>query len=602
MTLVFDCETNGLLNESNRVHSLCIYDTELKRMYSCSDNGEHISIKDGLKMLMEADEIAGHNIIKFDLPVLQKIYPWFKPRGRIFDTLVAARLAYPDIGEIDVRLIRKQQFPKKLFGKYSLKAFGYRLGLLKGTYGEQENAWAFWSEEMQTYCERDVEVTTLLLERIKSKNIPQETYDLEFRFAHIISLQEQRGVKFNTQKAIDLASILKTKQLALEKQLREVFPDKVTEEEFIPKVNNKTRGYIKGVPFIKRIIEPFKPSSRQQVAERLKELYGWEPKVFTDTGQPKIDDEVLKDLPYKEAPMLAEYFLITKLLGYLTEGNNAWLKCERNGIIYGGVTTVGAVTRRCTHQNPNIAQTPNAHAPYGKECRELFEAREGYNLIGCDAKALELRCLAHYMKDEDYVNEILNGDIHTKNQMAAELPTRDNAKTFIYGFLYGAGDEKIGSIIGKGKNEGKRIKDKFLENLPSLKRLITVVKKTIKNRGFLYAIDKYPLRIREQYKGLNTLLQSAGAIAMKKALCILFDDCCNRGWITDRWYLGNEIEDKVYFILNIHDEYQAEVKPEIVEEYKELAVKAIQRAGEHFGFKCPLDGDVKEGNNWYDTH
>lgn len=613
MTLIFDCETNGLLKESTKVHSLVIYDTEKKKMYSCTDHIHpraeetqtyyDFTIKGGLNLLQEAEEIAGHNIIKFDLPVLQKIYPDFKPKGKVFDTLVAARLAYPDIGESDITRIRKRQFPKSLWGKYSLKAFGYRLGLLKGMYGEQENAWEYWTPEMQSYCERDVEVTTLLYERIKSKDIPEKALEMEFKFAHIIALQEQRGVQFNTEKAIELASTLKGKQLKLELELKEVFPDKVIEETFIPKVNNRKRGYIKGVPFLKTRVEPFKPSSRQQVAERLQEKYNWKPTVFTDTGQPKIDDEVLKELPYSEAPKLSEYFLITKLLGYLTEGNNAWMKCVENGVIHGGVTTIGAVTRRCTHQNPNIAQTPNAHAPYGKECRELFEARKGFKLIGCDAKALELRCLAHYMNDSDYTHEILNGDIHTKNQLAAELPTRDNAKTFIYGFLYGAGDEKIGSIIGKGKAEGKIIKDKFLKNLPALGNLIKAVKHTVKTRKFLYSLDRSKLKVREEYKGLNTLLQSAGAIAMKKALCILFDWCVERNWITDRWYLeNNKTEDKVYFVLNIHDEYQAEVKPEIKEEYKELAVKAIQESGNYYKFNCPLDGDVKEGLNWYDTH
>lgn len=610
MSLIFDCETNGLLEDATVVHSLVIYDTEDDMIISCTDNhyidedgGQAPPIQYGLRLLEEADEIVGHNIIKFDLPVLQKIYPDFNPKGKVYDTLVVAKLAYPDIGERDAIKIRQKQFPKSLWGKYSLKAFGYRLGILKGTYGEQENAWESWSSEMQSYCVQDVMVTKALYENLKKKDISPRAIELENRFSHIISLQEQRGIKFNTDKAIELASTLKAKQYELETELRKVFPDKVIETTFIPKTNNKTRGYIKGVPFVKKEVIPFKPSSRLQVGERLKELYGWKPEKLTNTGVPKIDDEVLKDLPYKEAPLLAEYFLITKLLGYLTEGNNAWMKCEKNGVIYGGVDTVGTVTRRCTHHNPNIAQTPNSEAPYGKECRELFEARKGFKLIGCDAKALELRCLAHYMKDEDYTNEILNGDIHTKNQQAAELPTRNNAKTFIYGFLYGAGDAKIGSIIGKDAKVGKRIKERFLKNIPSLGRLISRVKHTIEQRGFLYSLDRSTLKIREEYKGLNTLLQSAGAIAMKKALCILFDDCIEQGWIIDRWYLPpNDDKNKVYFVLNVHDEYQAEVRPEIVPQYKVLAVRAIQEAGKYYNFNCPLDGDVKEGVNWYETH
>lgn len=601
MTLVFDIETNGLLRETTKIHSLVIYDTEKDELISCTDNDPNFkTIKYGLDLLQQAEEIAGHNIVKFDLPAIQKLYPDFKYSGNIYDTMLVSKLAYPDIGEKDAPRIRKGTFPKSLFKKHSLKAWGYRLGELKGTYCEEENAWDKWSLEMQTYCEQDVILTKKLFTLLKSKDIPAQVVSLEHRFSRIISLQEQRGITFNTAKAIDLAAVLKKKQLDMETELREIFPDKEVSTVFVPKANNKTRGYVKGVPFTKIQIIPFKPSSRKQVVERLQELYGWEPKVFTDAGQPKIDDEVLKSLPYKEAPILAEYYVYVKLLGYLTEGKNAWMKCVKDGIIYGGVDTIGAVTRRCTHHSPNLAQTPNAAAPYGKECRELFEARKGFKLIGCDAKALELRCLAHYMRDEEYTHEVLNGDIHTKNQLAAGLPTRNQAKTFIYGFLYGAGDEKVGQLISKGAKEGKEIKKKFLKNIPALGKLVDNVKRTIEKRGFLYSIDKHRLKIREAYKGLNTLFQSAGAIAMKQALCILFDWCQEKGWIKSDFYL--QPNDSVYFVLNVHDEYQAEVKPEVVEEYKELAVKAIQEAGKQLNFQCPLDGDVKEGVNWYETH
>ena len=610
MTLVFDIETNGLLKETTKIHSLVIYDTEKDELISCAGKGIEIieddikikyhSIEYGLDLLSKADEIAGHNIVKFDLPAIQKLYPNFKYNGTLFDTMIVAKLAYPDIGEKDAIRVRKGILPKSLYKKHSLKAWGYRLNELKGTYCEEDNCWDTWSRAMQTYCEQDVILTTKLFTLLKSKDIPSQVLSLEHRFARVISLQEQRGIQFNKEKAIELAAILKKKQLDIEAQLREVFPDKEIKTTFIPKVNNKTRGYIKDVPFTKVMIEPFNPSSRQQVVERLREMYDWKPTVFTDAGQPKIDDEVLKSLPYKEAPLLAEYYIYVKLLGYISEGKGAWLKYEKDGVIYGGVDTIGAVTRRCTHKAPNLAQTPNSEAPYGKECRELFEARKGFKLIGCDAKALELRCLAHYMRDEEYTNEILNGDIHTKNQLAAGLPTRNKAKTFIYGFLYGAGDEKVGQLIDKGAKEGKAIKTKFLKNLPSLAKLVTNVKSAIQRRGFLYSVDKYKLKIREEYKGLNALFQSAGAIAMKQALCILFDWCKERGWIKSDYYLLPE--DSVYFVLNVHDEYQAEVKEEVVEEYKELAVKAIQEAGNQLGFQCPLDGDVKEGINWYETH
>lgn len=598
MSLIFDIETDGLLNTTQKLHCIAIYDTERDTLKSYSNN----TLRDGLLALSEANELIGHNIVKFDLPALQKIYPEFdtKQECKIFDTLLVSKLVYPDIGELDDRNIRKGKFPKNLRGRYSLKAWGYRLGKLKGEYCEQDGAWKQWSQEMEEYCKQDVLVTKKLYELLKTKYLSEKSLEIEHKFAKIIGQQEQRGVCFDKENAVELAANLVEEKAELERKLKLAFPNEIREETFIPKVNNRNKGYIKGQPFIKRYEIEFNPSSRQMLAKGLIKKYGWKPTKESPTGLPVIDEEVIESLTYPEAPLLQRYFLVTKTLGQLADGKNAWLKLEKNGVIYGGVDTIGAVTGRCTHNSPNLAQVPSGHSVFGKECRGLFKARKGYKLIGCDASGLELRCLAHYMNDGEYTHEILNGDIHTKNQLAAGLPTRDNAKTFIYGFLYGAGDAKIGSITGKGAKEGKKIKTKFLEALPNLRRLSEGVKSKIRTRGFLKGLDGRKLKVREQYKGLNVLLQSAGAIAMKKALCILYDDCVAKGWINDRWCLSND--NLVYFVLNIHDEYQAEVKPELVDEYKVMAVNAIRKAGEYFGFRCPLDGEAKEGLNWYETH
>ena len=441
--LVFDCETNGLLDKVSKVHSLVIYDTETQETFSCINTknslaeGSYLSIEAGISILMGAEEVVGHNIIKYDIPVLEKLYPDFKIKGKVFDTLSTSKLIYPDIADLDYRMIAKRKYdiPKKLIGKYSLKAFGYRLGELKGDFNEQEDCWTEWSVSMQRYCEQDVVVTTKLYNNLKSKDASQEALDLEHKFAQIIFKQEQRGVSFDLEKARTLDSTLRQRKFDLEQKLKELFPPLVKKEIFIPKSNNKTRGYVKGVPFEKRTIVEFNPGSRQMVGERLIHKYGWKPKVKTETGLPKIDESVLKELTYEEAPVLAEYFLITKTLGQLSEGKNAWLRLEKNGVIHGQVDTGGAVTGRCTHNRPNLAQVPSCGSVFGKECRELFKAREGFQLVGVDASGLELRCLAHYMGDPDYTHEILSGDIHTKNQLAAGLPTRNDAKTFIYGLL-----------------------------------------------------------------------------------------------------------------------------------------------------------------------
>lgn len=596
MSLIFDIETNGLLRTVDKLHCIVIFDTETEELTSYSGN----TLKEGLEKLMKAEELIGHNIVKYDIPTLQKLYPSFNPKCKIFDTLLMSKLVYPDIGELDDRNIRKGVFPKKLRGKYSLKAWGYRLKEYKGDYCEQEDCWAEWSIDMQRYCEQDVMVTKKLFDLLKSKEISETSIEIEHKFAKIIGLQEQRGVCFDKQKAVEFAANLIKEKADIERELKLAFPNEIREETFIPKVNNKTKGYIKGQPFIKRYEIEFNPSSRQMLAERLIKKYSWKPTKLSPTGLPVIDEEVISELNYPEAPLLQRYFLVTKTLGQLADGRNAWLKLENDSVIYGGVDTIGAVTGRCTHNSPNLAQVPSGHSAFGKECRELFKARKKYRFIGCDASGLELRMLAHYMNDEDYTHEILHGDIHTANQKAAGLPTRDNAKTFIYGFLYGAGDEKVGSITGKGSAEGKRIKAKFLKSLPKLAKLTKGVKQRIAERGYLKGIDGRILKVREQYKGLNVLLQSAGAIVMKKALCILYDDCVSKGWIKDNWYLADD--NLIYFILNIHDEYQAEVEPEIVDEYKVAAVEAIKKAGLFFNMRCPLDGEAKEGENWYETH
>lgn len=625
MTLVFDIETNGLLENTTKIHSLVIYDTETDKLISCAntigkdyfsycdlekvrqENNGFNSIAYGLALLQEADEISGHNIVKFDIPVIQKLYPSFKPKGKIFDTLLVSKLAYPDIDEIDDRNIRKGKYPAKIRGKYSLKAWGYRLGELKGTYNEQEDCWLEWSLDMQRYCEQDVMVTKKLYNLLKSKNISTEAIELEQEFARIIGEQEQRGVCFDFDKAVDLQGDLYQQKYEIEKQLKQVFKDEIVEEIFIPKVNNIKKGYIKGQPFIKKKIIEFNPASRQMIADRLIKKYNWKPKIKTDTGKPKIDETVLETLDYPEAPLLRDYFLLIKTLGQLSDGKNAWLKMynPETEAIHGRVDTLGAVTGRCTHNRPNLAQVPAVSKDkkgnilygiaggWGYECRSLFKARKGYKLVGCDASGLELRCLAHYMDDDAYTHEILNGDIHTKNQQAAGLATRAEAKRFIYAFNYGGGDSLIGYIVGGGAKKGKEIKKKFLDSLPALDKLIKSVKHKAKTKGYLYGLDKRKLKVRAEYLALNVLLQSAGAVVMKKALCILYQSLQDKGWKQ-----GIDFA----FVLNIHDEYQAEIREELVEEYKILAVEAIKKAGEYFNFRCPLDGEAKDGANWAKTH
>ena len=285
MKLIFDIETNGLLRELTTIHSLVIYDLDSNKYYSCTDNFyvpedgsiETRTVKQGIEMLSKADVIIGHNIVKFDIPAIQKLYPDFT-YNKARDTLLMAKLVYPDISLIDDRLILKNQLPKAMRGRYSLESFGYRLKEYKGDYCHQENAWDNWSSTMQTYCEQDVRVTVKLWNALIKHEIPEITLDIEHEFATILFNQEMRGVHFDLDKAVDMASQLQAKKLELEQQLKEAFPDEIVEETFIPKVNNKNRGYVKGVPFVKQIVIEFNPSSRDMIAQRLVKKYGWKQK------------------------------------------------------------------------------------------------------------------------------------------------------------------------------------------------------------------------------------------------------------------------------------------------------------------------------------
>jgi DNA polymerase I-like protein with 3'-5' exonuclease and polymerase domains len=600
MPLIFDIETNGFLSNVTTIHCLVIRDSGTGEVFSYTQD----NLKEGLEKLMQTPElIVGHNVIKFDIPVIQKFFPWFTvDQPKVVDTLVLSRLIFSDLRERDGALVGQGIFPSKLWGSHSLKAWGYRLGVLKGEYGQQENAWDTFTPEMLEYCIQDSEVTRQLLDKFNYLNYSKQAIDLEHQVAWICAQMERNGWPFDVQGAAKLYSELVEKRTAILTQMRETFEPLVIE-----RVSEKTGKKLKD-----KIIE-FNPSSRQHIADRLKTKYGWKPTEFTPSGQAKVDEEVLKALDYPEAQVLAEYFLVEKRIGQIAEGEQAWLKLETNGKIHGSINTNGAVTGRATHNSPNLSQVPGVRSPYGEQCRSFFKVLPGYKQVGADLSGLELRCLAHFMArwDEgEYGHELLNGDVHTKNQLAAGLPTRDNAKTFIYGFLYGAGDAKIGSIVGKGAKEGKQLKEKFLKGVPALKNLRDTVVQTIEGvyqikdgkrvyvkegRTYLIGLDGRKIPIRSSHAALNSLLQGAGALISKQWIVECITEADRRG-LKHGW--GQD-----YVLLGwIHDELQWGVREDLAEEFGQFVVQAAATAGEHFKFKCPIGAEFKVGDNWADCH
>jgi DNA polymerase I-like protein with 3'-5' exonuclease and polymerase domains len=352
-------------------------------------------------------------------------------------------------------------------------------------------------------------------------------------------------------------------------------------------------------------VQELNPSSRVQIAERQLER-GWKLEAVTDSGRPKVDEEELKKIDSDDARTLIRYLMLDKRIGQIATGERAWLKSvnKATGRIHGSVTTNGAVTGRCTHHRPNVAQVPAAGAEYGVECRALWGPPPGYYQLGCDASGLELRCLAHYITPLDggaYMDVLLNGDIHTANQKAAGLETRAEAKRFIYAFLYGAGDALVGGLFlpyatdDEKKKRGMSIKRKFLNKTPALRELIHSVKAAGSKRGYLLGLDKRRLHVRSEHSALNLLLQSAGALLMKKAAVIFWEDV--------RAELGYSFGAEIAQMAHIHDEFQLAVRNDVDREViGALAVRSIKRAGESFSFRCPLDGEYKTGANWAETH
>ena len=587
MRVIFDLETNGFLSDATKIHSIVIKDIDTKQVFSY--HGDKIGR--GLYILSGASLLVGHNILKFDLPVIEKLYPEYKIEGEVFDTLLVSRLIWTNRKELDFQM---KELPLNLAGRHSLESWGYRLGLRKGDYAK-ENDFSVWTPAMQTYCERDVEVTYEFFKLIEKQNYSTEAIKLEHDFARCIYLQEAHGFHFDVASAKKLYASLANRRLELEKSLVSTFPNwKKYIGTFTPKRDNKTLGYKKDVP-IKRYKElTFNPNSRDHISDRLMNK-GWKPREFTPDGKPKVDESVLSKLIYPEAKLLAEHFLIQKRIGQLAEGNNAWLKLQRDGIIYGSVITNGANTGRCTHQKPNVAQTPSVGVPYGKECRSLFTVPDGFQLIGCDASGLELRCLAHYIGAFDegsFTKQLLHGDIHSYNQKQIGLPTRDLAKRVIYGIIYGIGDTRLGAVVGKNSQEGKRIKAKIFEALPALKQLRDNVIIATRNKKYLLGLDKRKLIPRSEHSSLNLLIQSCGALIIKMATVILHKKLKEK----------NYDKNICTMVAHVHDELQLQCKSDYADEVGKIAVQSIKDAGTYFNLRCPLDAEYKIGNNWANTH
>lgn len=497
-----------------------------------------------------------HNGVAFDLPRLYEIWGW-EPRGlEIIDTLLLGRLYDPSIE-----------------GGHSLKQWALRAGKrLKEDFDPADFDGPV-TQKMVDYCLADCAATYdvyLYIDKLLAADgFSDYSRELEHKVAEITAVQERNGFKLDFDKACRLYNDHDARMSAISDELQAIFPP-IVEERWSEKTGKQ----------LKDKVTVFNVGSRQQVAERLA-AKGAKWGELTPTGKPVVNEKTLAaNAHVPEASKVLEYMTLQKRVGML----KSWIDAVKDdGRIHGRVNTCGAVTGRMTHSSPNMAQIPSE-----SEYRSCFTVPEGYKLVGIDASGLELRMLAHYMKDEAYTDLILHGDIHTYNQEAAGLPSRNDAKTFIYAFLYGAGDAKIGSIVGGSAAEGAKLKDKFLKALPSLRALLLKVQR-IASTGTVPALDGRRVRVRSEHAALNSLLQSAGALVMKRALTIAVDKLAAYGY-------------PYKLVAQVHDEFQVEVPEEYAERVGVVFRNAIRQAGRDFEMRCPLDGEYQIGDSWAETH
>jgi DNA polymerase I-like protein with 3'-5' exonuclease and polymerase domains len=583
-----------------------IYDSETWKYERYDPANLPVSV--GIDRLQQADCICGHSVIDFDIPAIQKLYPDFEPQGQVIDTKVLSRLIWPNVRDLDFGAYQKGRLPQafmsyRLAGTHKLEAWGFRLHVYKGDFGKTTD-WQKWTPAMSDYCEQDVAVTIRLYEKIESREYSKEASEIEHGVEKVLSRQHRNGICFKKEEGEKLYLDLLDIRERLREELTTLFPPFYKKgKEFTPKRDNSRLHYTEGATMTKIQLTDFNPASNQHIYMMLMKKYGWEPIELTPkSGEPKIDDDILGSLEYPEAKQLSKFLMLNKRIAQLAEGNQAWLKAvTEEGKIHGSVNTMGAVTRRMAHFNPNLAQIPAVYSPYGKECRALFGPRPGWKQVGIDADGLEMACLGHFMAPFDngeFIKVFKEGDKkqgtdrHSINAGILDL-SRDDAKTWFYAYIYGAGNGKLGAIAGKSTGYGKKLRTKFETGLPALGKLVEAVKSKARSHGYLLSLDKHPIPVRSLHSALNTLCQSAGAIIMKKALLIL-----------DRSLQDQDIMPGVdyEFLVNVHDEWQIECEPSLAETIGKLGCEAITKAGEHFNFRCPLTGSYDVGNNWAETH
>ena len=413
-----------------------------------------------------------------------------------------------------------------------------------------------------------------------------EWIQMEHQVAHILTQQETHGWYFDARGAQELESTLRRELEETTRVLRKQFPF-VAGALFTPKRDNRTQGYVNGAQ-LQRLKE-FNPTSRDQIAWILQTHFGWTPAQMTATGKPIIDEIILTEINNHFSKQCLKLLDLTKKLGMISEGVNAWLKLVTTSKRIHHHCSVGCATHRCSHKNPNLAQVPS-----DERFRRLFIPSPGMVMVGSDLSGIELRMLAHYLARYDggkYADILLHGDIHQENADKIGISRRE-VKTLTYAFLYGAGNKKIGTSFDNSLSEcaaarkGKEIRTAFVAAIEGLAELLEAIRKA-SEKGYVRSLDGRRIACDSPHKALNYLLQSGAGIVAK------------------RWMLlsaENLINDHTHQLAFVHDELQYETTPEKVEHVKFSLEGSAKLAGEYYNLRIPIAAEAKSGSNWAEVH
>lgn len=586
MSKVIDLETDGL--SYTKIHVLVSRDlktNEVKVITNYEDMVEH---------LLGCDHIIGHNFLGFDWWVIYDLLNLDIPIENVTDTLVMSRL---DNSNRD--------------GGHSLEAWGKLLGVLK----PEHEDWSVLSDTMIHRCTEDTAINlklyNLLLNSLRDKEVPFTELELECFIHWKMKQVERNGFYFDIEECLKLRGELLDKRTKCELELGRLFPPlaeaKKVKGEYVETVpilnkdgrlnNRNLRGcdpswFTEDAPFY-WIEWPEASFTRDAFIRRHLELAGWKPKQFTPTGLPKLDDEQLDDIIAQVGEKYKPYQEWRLLNTRITKQIDKWLEFYNDDTHrqHGKIIHIGTRTHRMAHRDPPITQVPASDSPYGEECRACWTVPEDRVLLGTDASGIQLRILAHYLESDDWTNELINGDVHTRNADILGIP-RPKAKTFIYSFLLGAGTSSLSVTINKSIEETNILYNRFIKDTPGLKEFMDR-KKTEAKKGYIRStISNRWIPCQSTWHGdwLASLLQEGEATIMKRALKI--------------WCRQAEKKGVQYWLsTQNHDEWQTELLsiPD-AETLGKIQVLSLEQAGRYYKTKCPITGEFKIGKTWKDTH